>query len=115
MIIKKKKPSKINLGDILIIDHKEIIENGIPIVFYSDTKWLDDKYEGESLIFLFEVDDIGVIEDEMGYVVYSFYHIDELRNPNNVRICVEISEDETDYKFDVIHNPFKTLSHYKVN
>jgi hypothetical protein len=113
MIIKKKKPSKIIEGDVLIIDHKNIIKNLIPIVFHMPEDWLLDKYEGETDFFLFEVDDISVEEDDEGDVYYSFYHIDELRNPEVTGIGIQISEDETDFKFDVICNPWKTLPHYK--
>lgn len=124
MNIRQKKTKQLQIGDILIIDWLEIqkldknpiFQNKIYLQGYGDYKLYDKiekKFEGESMIFLFEIDDIDKeFMNGKNYkkgMKYSFYHIDELFGNFP---CIVV-EGLGNLYWDVIDNPFHTLGHYK--
>ena len=110
MVISKKKIKDIREGDILIMDFLD--PNLRDHILIRSVKH-KDVFEGESQIFLFEVDDIDhEFKDRKNKTgsVYTFYHMDEMfDNTRSFTLFFNNKEKEV----DVIHNPHHTLKHYK--
>lgn len=103
MNIVKKKAESVIVGDILIIDY---LECGDKLTLSScmgkkGIKAFEKKFEGETQILLYEVDDIDI-----DYSFVTFYHIEELKNGMPDLIF------PVEYELDVIENPWWTLQHY---
>jgi len=104
MKILKKKTSEIALGDIFVLDINDIVNKKYPLTIRGPIKKLEKKCEGESGVFLFEVDDTELHfhdpENESG-TIYTFYHMEEMMS-NYPNIIVEQNDD---YLWDIIENP----------
>lgn len=114
MKIIKKKTSELNAGDILIVDWKEIQFLNLPICMtgdQEDIESLKNRFEGETQIFLFEIDDIDIEYLDFpneGKLRYTFFHIDSLlENIANIEVKEPIN-----FTWDVIENPH-TPEYYK--
>jgi hypothetical protein len=117
MKILKKKASEIEVGDILIIDYLEILANKLPVSFVGSRKEMNTfkkKFEGETFVCLFEIDDIELEfedDDEETGTIYTYHHIDEFFSNGMITISFTQSEMKN-YKWNVINNPHKS-EHYK--
>ena len=112
MKISKINTNNIKVGDIIIVDWKEVNTNNLPVYLtgYENCNYidmLDRLFEGETEIFLYEVDDIDItlysghdLNSDIPILSYRFYHIDESRFDLNVDTPIN-------YKWDVIRNPHK--------
>ena len=109
------KINDLGLGDILIIDMVDVVINKIPITFEGaeeDYLAMNEKCEGQTGIFLFEIDDI-VKEWTNGKnnkegTTYTFYHQDDGFEP----VTAIVIDDQDDLDITIIKNP-SPLPHYQ--
>ena len=110
MKIIKKKTKHLIAGDILIIDFLEILDKNTPLGVSGDLKYILKKFEGESYIFLYEID--KVIKENGRW---QFTHYNDINNVLGIFediIYFLFFEGSAKYLWDVIENPFHTLPHY---
>ena len=96
MEIIKRLAKDIKIGDILIVDYEEIAR--LPISIIGNFSKMEEKIEGDSTIFIYEVDDIDYDGKDI-----IFYHMNgDFDDYFNISVPKKLK-----YEFDVILNQFK--------
>ena len=114
MNIVKKQTRYLDLGDIIIIDWLKVKTDNLPVsikcVGKNCTKKIFNKFEGESQIFLFEIDDVTLdavsenweeLEDDKISYKYTYHHIKAFTEDYPDLVITGID----DYEWDVIEKP----------